>query len=202
MLDNSLIRSVLRLTQQVYYSYTDWISYFDYLIKGLTPKIKSDIDAIKGKLVTQFEYLFNKKGSIKDEKQNIINHILAINANVNAEAVYNIIMTNLSSSCIAKNAPLYSIMHFGRTNIMMTHWNTETKQKQKENDVLDNLHSYIALAYCDYFITDDGDIKKKCDEIAEALRLNLTALTFDKFKESFVHNKGPVEEFSKVLVLI
>ena len=35
-----------------YYSYTDWISYFDYLINGLTPEIKSDIDAIKQKLVS------------------------------------------------------------------------------------------------------------------------------------------------------
>ena len=97
-------------------------------------------------------------------------------------------MTNLSFSSIAKNAPLYSIMHFGRTNTLKTHWNTERKKKQKENDVLDNLHSYIALAYCDYFITDDSDIKKKCDEIAEALELNLTTFTFDKFNEFFARN--------------
>ncbi len=170
-------------TNFYYYSYSSWISYFDYLVKDLTKEIKSDISMIKQEMVDHSEKLFgNPDLALKENEERRARRLIdKVSNNINSEEIEDVIIPNILSLTLCTKAPLYSIMHFGRKNTLK-HWDTKKGEKKKQNDVFDNLHSYIALAFCDYFITKDGGIKASCDRISKSLSLNLVTLTFEKFK--------------------
>jgi len=84
-------------------------------------------------------------------------------------------------------APLYSIYDpfYWHT---LKHWDVRKKEEKKLRDILDRLHAHIALSYCDYFLTNDGPIKKNCVSIIKELGIQSSFLGYEKNPFAFIYN--------------
>jgi hypothetical protein len=58
----------------------------------------------------------------------------------------------------------------------------QTGAKLSENRFVDRQHATVALPYCDYFITSDTDLIKRCSRVKGTLRFDTAkVLTGDEF---------------------
>ena len=82
-------------------------------------------------------------------------------------------------------APLYSIYeHFYWDTLK--NWDVRKKRGNKIRDILDRLHTHVALSYCDYFLTCDGPIKQTSRMIRHRLGLSSSFLEYEKNSFSFI----------------
>ena len=85
---------------------------------------------------------------------------------------------DFSISSVLDYAPLYSIYnHFYWDTLK--NWDIRKRKDKKLRDILDRLHAYVALSYCDYFITKDSAIKQKSSAIIQKLNLQSLVLEYN-----------------------
>jgi hypothetical protein len=51
--------------------------------------------------------------------------------------------------------------------LLLTSERWQGKAKLKENRQVDRDHAVVALAYCDFFVTDDEELRKYCERVRE-----------------------------------
>lgn len=178
---------------------SSWAEYFEHVFKDI-----SCIDELK-KILDEYlnfeEKAFKRKKELQKSKE-IIRleriklsikpfvgcHYLPSHPSYIEEKAQRInvqMVADFRCSDLLNYAPLYSIYeHFYWDTLK--NWDVQKKKEKKIRDILDRLHTHLALSYCDYFLTCDGPIKQTSRMIRQRLGLSSSFLEYEKNPFSFI----------------